>query len=245
MSKRFTDTEIWNEDWFIVLPNDYKLLWKYIKDTCDHSGIWKPNLKRFEFTTGKVDLDKALEYFNDEDNIRIVRLKNTKFFLPGFFVFQYGEKMNLNNKVHNSVYINYIKNEVDLTSIRGLKEVIQRPKDIDKDKDIEEEDKGGTGEKEKVKFSQYVSMTNEEHSKLVESYGLEFTDKCINALDNYKGSKGKKYKSDYRAILSWVVEKISKQEKPEKKSHIEQRIEENEVLKKMNEQIYGGGIANS
>lgn len=29
----------------------------------------------------------------------------------------------------------------------------------------------------------------------------------VEVLDNYKGSTGKKYKSDYRAILSWVVDK--------------------------------------
>lgn len=30
----------------------------------------------------------------------------------------------------------------------------------------------------------------------------------IEILDNYKGAKGKRYKSDYRAILSWVVNRL-------------------------------------
>ena len=42
MAKRFTDTEIWEQDWFIDLPNKYKLLWNYIKDKCDNVGIWRP-----------------------------------------------------------------------------------------------------------------------------------------------------------------------------------------------------------
>ena len=51
-------------------------------------------------------------------------------------------------------------------------------------------------------------MTNAEYEKLVSTYGKDFADQCITSLDNYKGSSGKKYKSDYRAILSWVVDKV-------------------------------------
>ena len=31
----------------------------------------------------------------------------------------------------------------------------------------------------------------------------------IEILDNYKGAKGKRYKSDYRAILTWVVDRYN------------------------------------
>ena len=63
-------------------------------------------------------------------------------------------------------------------------------------------------QEEKIHFAEFVSMTNVEHEKLVNTYGEDFTNQCITELDNYKGSKGKKYKSDYRAILSWVIDKI-------------------------------------
>ena len=33
----------------------------------------------------------------------------------------------------------------------------------------------------------------------------------IEILNNYKGSKGKKYKSDYMAILNWVVERYNEE----------------------------------
>ena len=51
-------------------------------------------------------------------------------------------------------------------------------------------------------------MTEEEYKKLVEQHGEESVRKMINVLDNYKGAHGKKYKSDYRAILTWVVDKV-------------------------------------
>jgi len=56
----------------------------------------------------------------------------------------------------------------------------------------------------KKKFGEFVFLTDEEYGKLVETDGKEFTDACIERLDNYIGSKGKKYKSHYRTILSWV-----------------------------------------
>ena len=60
----------------------------------------------------------------------------------------------------------------------------------------------------KIKYHDFVSMTELEYGKLCEGYGKDFADKCIEYLGNYKGSKGKTYKNDYRAILSWVVDKV-------------------------------------
>ena len=63
-------------------------------------------------------------------------------------------------------------------------------------------------EEPKIHFAEFVSMTNADYEKLISTYGKEFADQCIKVLDNYKGSKGKTYRSDYRAILSWVVDKV-------------------------------------
>ena len=70
--------------------------------------------------------------------------------------------------------------------------------------------------KDKKEYAEFVKMTEKEYNKLREAYGLEFTTQCITQLDNYKGSSGKKYKSDYRAILSWVVDRI-KRGKPDER----------------------------
>lgn len=60
----------------------------------------------------------------------------------------------------------------------------------------------------KKHFAEFVTMTNGEYEKLVATHGKELADQCISKLNNYKGSSGKTYKSDYRAILNWVVESI-------------------------------------
>ncbi len=61
----------------------------------------------------------------------------------------------------------------------------------------------------KKKYAEFVTMTEEEFDKLVDRYGKPFVEACIEELDNYKGAKGKTYKNDYRAILSWVVDSVN------------------------------------
>ncbi len=54
-------------------------------------------------------------------------------------------------------------------------------------------------------------MTEGEYQKLVSNYGETAAQKFVEVLDLYKGSKGKTYQDDYRAILMWVVEKVKKE----------------------------------
>ncbi len=57
----------------------------------------------------------------------------------------------------------------------------------------------------KILYGEFVFLTKEEHKKLVDKYESEFVEACVERLDNYLGSTGKKYKSHYRTILSWVA----------------------------------------
>lgn len=54
-------------------------------------------------------------------------------------------------------------------------------------------------------------MTNSEHQALAAKVGESGAWRCIEILDNYKGASGKQYKSDYRAILNWVVERFEEE----------------------------------
>ena len=55
----------------------------------------------------------------------------------------------------------------------------------------------------KTKFLDFVFLTEEEHKKLIEKFGEIGTQERIEKLNNYIGSKGKRYKSHYHTILSW------------------------------------------
>lgn len=58
----------------------------------------------------------------------------------------------------------------------------------------------------KIAYAEFVRMTQTEYDKLVIEHGKPAVDWMVNKLDNSKGSSGKVYKSDYRAILNWVVD---------------------------------------
>ena len=79
--------------------------------------------------------------------------------------------------------------------------------DINNNKDNRKRGSKGEKKEEKIHFAEFVTMTNAEYEKLVSTYGKDFADQCITILDNYKGANGKKYKSDYRAILNWVIDR--------------------------------------
>ena len=63
----------------------------------------------------------------------------------------------------------------------------------------------------RYKYAECVSLTRDEYAKLCEKYGEDAAKRMIEILDNYKGSTGKKYKSDYKAILNWVVDKYGEE----------------------------------
>lgn len=77
--------------------------------------------------------------------------------------------------------------------------------------------------RETVRMAEFVHLTEREYEKLCDDYGEKAAKLMIRELDLYKGSKGKAYKDDYRAILSWVVDRV-KEKYPgaiESKSSIE------------------------
>jgi hypothetical protein len=53
-------------------------------------------------------------------------------------------------------------------------------------------------------------MQKKEWLKLISEFGYKFVMQCVEKLHAYKGSNGKKYKSDYLAIRNWVVEEVQK-----------------------------------
>lgn len=67
----------------------------------------------------------------------------------------------------------------------------------------------------KISYSEFVSMKEEEFEKLYSEFGQD-TYKLIEILNNYKGANGKKYKSDYLAIRNWVIDRFKNNSTPQK-----------------------------
>lgn len=82
--------------------------------------------------------------------------------------------------------------------------------------EIEIEREVKSKEKEKRKFLDFVFLTDDEYEKLVKKFGKEGADERIATLNEYIGSKGRKYKSHYFTILSW--ERKNEKQKAAKKA---------------------------
>jgi hypothetical protein len=94
----------------------------------------------------------------------------------------------------------------------------------------------------KKKYLDNVYLTDEEHQKLIERFGKQGADDRIEELDLGIGSKGYKYVSHYKAILSWARKNGDKpQDKSSYQSIIDgakreiarrERLKETEIDKK-------------
>ena len=65
-----------------------------------------------------------------------------------------------------------------------------------------------TRREEKTEVAEYVHLTPSELKKLQGLFGPDWTKRLIDTLNAYKGAHGKRYKSDYMAIHSWVIDKV-------------------------------------
>lgn len=85
MSKRFIDTCLFDDDWFMELSMEAKLLWVYFITKCNHAGILKINTKLCKVQTDIEDLDKIIQELGN----RLVTVGEHLFFIPKFVEYQY------------------------------------------------------------------------------------------------------------------------------------------------------------
>lgn len=87
MAKRFTDTDKWKDEWYTELPNDYKVIWQYLLDTCDNAGLYKRNIKLLNYYCNtNVSAEDIIKVFNK----RVTQLTDEKWLINKFCIYQYG-----------------------------------------------------------------------------------------------------------------------------------------------------------
>ena len=62
-------------------------------------------------------------------------------------------------------------------------------------------------------YGTHIRMTETEYGKLLERFGQVLTDKYVEKVDLYMGSTGKKYKSHYMTVISWLNRDLEKDPK--------------------------------
>lgn len=148
MAKRFTDKNKWQDEWYLSLSNDYRIVWEYILDTCTIAGRLKKNFKLLNFCCN-VDFDeqKMLDVFDG----RLIDCGRF-YFIPKYLKFQYAKGLcsqkpaivsvrneliehGLTNKVIEFFGSSYLMVNESLANDTAIIKDKDKRKNIDKDKD--------------------------------------------------------------------------------------------------------------
>jgi len=101
MSKRFMDTDLWDQSWYIELSAESKNIWGYLERKCDCAGILKieiPEMKR-KIGCSEISISTFLKEVNRDfdgdtgktvERNRVMYIPNkSKIWMTGFISFQY------------------------------------------------------------------------------------------------------------------------------------------------------------
>jgi hypothetical protein len=132
MAKRLTDTEKWNDDWYISLSNDYRIIWQWLLDNCNHAGICKRSIKLVNLMCNTTIQESEL--IENMDG-RVIAINNL-WFIPKFLKFQY-PTLQSNKPVIISVIKELEKHNLfnHIPESFGNHYLIIKDKSKDKDKD--------------------------------------------------------------------------------------------------------------
>lgn len=187
MAKRFTDTELWDKEWFMNLSCKQKCLVKYVRDKADLSGIWSPNWILANSYIGEVVSEKELL---EIDGGRQFKKSGGKIICVGFIEFQYG-KLSEKSPVHRKI----------LNLLQQHKIPYQYPINrVQEEEEDKEEEKVMVKEEEKEKHFEILEI--QEEAQLYPTF-----EDFWNEYDKKVGEKGK-LKSKWDKLRQEEKEKI-------------------------------------
>ena len=147
MSKRFFDSSLWDRDWFLELDSRSQLFCLYLREKCDHAGIWSPSFKRFEQTTGvRINPNDYISMCNKDGATRILILPNGRWWITGFIEDQNNgcKILNTANKYYLGVFRQLENNQVPYLSFgykiaptKGIEAPTKGHKEEDKERGID------------------------------------------------------------------------------------------------------------
>lgn len=159
-------------------------------------GCYKITKRTIAFETGynEETIDKLLELFIKRHKIEY-DTETKEIWLANWY--KYNKPVNeATRKVHlqdaETIHNETFKARVDeILTVRDKKENENKNK-----------------KEKKKEYAPDVYLSEDEYKKLCTTYGRQQVEVILKKLSNAKGAKGYKYKSDYRAILNWVVEAV-------------------------------------
>ena len=240
MAKRFTDTDIWRKKWFRDLHPSIKLFFYFLKDNCNHAGVWEEDMESAEFHMGcKLDKDKILQSLPDH----IQMIQDNKWFLNKFITFQYGD-LNENCNPHKAV----------IRTLKRYKLRVGEPlkKDKSRVKDKEQEQDKDQAKEEKIKldeFNKWWDLYNKKVGKpKAEKYWKNKTKhsdmvEIFNHTKEYIKANEKRFRKDPYSYLynnTWKDEVIQDLKEEEERVYTDTEIKNHEMLKKQFPEMFKG-----
>lgn len=203
-TSRLIHCVMWSDETFVSLSPDAKLAFVYLLTSMFTMpcGVHDYNTRRIAHETG-LDVNRVELAFAELEKYNRVRLSVTT-----------GEILILNWLKWNVVSSRGSRRAISAEN--SAKNVIDEHfrSYIGKMLDgIGYESRVDGQERKKVDRRERVKTTDSEHRELLRRYNEEFVEKCYDKLQDYKSKSKRVYRSDYNAILNWVVEAVGKDER--------------------------------
>jgi len=189
----------------VCKDTDYFTVWVFLLLEATHTNqpkIFKGNkivLKRGQLITGRKSI--ASRFNISESKVqRILKMFENEQQIEQ-------QTSNKNRLVTVVNYNDYQNNEQQIEqSVNNKRTTNEQPVNTNnKDNKLNKDNKVIKDTKKiipKLKYLEFVLLTEDEHTKLKEKFNSRL-DSQIENLNNYIGSTGKKYKSHYHTLLSW------------------------------------------
>lgn len=224
--KRIVNSSFWTDSKVIDFsPEDkYFMLYLLTNPHCTLLGIYEINPKQCAFELGySVDSVKVL-FDRFENKYDVIRKSGNEIAIKNFLrhsVITGGKPVKdcLEKEIRavkDKRLLGYIiKNIIDKEDVNvSVKEVLEKYRDLADDLPlqktpkvelVEQKPKSKPKEEKKKQYAEAVSMTEQQYGELLKLLKTdEEVQRWITRLSDYKMSTGKKYKSDYHTIRSWL-----------------------------------------
>jgi hypothetical protein len=194
MAKRFIDTGLFDDDWFMELAKDAKILWIYFLTKCDHAGMLKLNARLCEVQTGIKDLNGTIKLLGN----RIITVTERLYFIPKFLQYQYPGFPNSKAKAQLSAIEILTKHGLFIDGKLTVSELLTNS--------YSNGNGNGNKKKESEEKTKFIPPTLEEVKKYFAEKGYKDSI-AVRAFESYNvagwvDSKGQK-------ILSWKQKMIN------------------------------------
>lgn len=146
MAMRFSNTDKWDDDWFLDLSPTFKSAWEYLRDNCDGgTGFIKVSFKRM---SRDIKGDVTRETFDEHFGERIHWMSADALWLPGY-LFEQFKGLSPKVKAHVNMakkVLEAVESDLEVMNIRSKTAVFKLQALIQKAQEIEIEGQPTLGE---------------------------------------------------------------------------------------------------